>query len=144
MKVSASVVALARAGSGLPADNCVGRQMPIKELRERTSSLVGRDVVIVGMVETVVAITEKNFDDWRLMSPCVGSYYLTLKDETDVLDVLVKGRCVYENKREYRASDCKRGEGVDEGGDLCPNLNPFERNPFIRAVAKDFGELPAE
>lgn len=25
-----------------------------------------------------------------------------------------------------------------------PNLNPFELNPLIRAVAKDYGELPAE
>lgn len=25
-----------------------------------------------------------------------------------------------------------------------PNLNPFELNPLIRAVAKDFGEFPAE
>lgn len=41
----------------------VGSQVPITELRERTSSLVGRDVVIVGVVEVVVAITKENCDD---------------------------------------------------------------------------------
>lgn len=68
VSLSASGVVLALGGSGLAADLPAGKRVPIKELHERTSSLVARDVVVVGTVEAVVAITEDNFDDWRLMA----------------------------------------------------------------------------
>lgn len=54
--MAVSVMVPALAGSGLAADLPAGRPVPIKELHERTSSLVARDVVVVGMVEAVVAI----------------------------------------------------------------------------------------
>jgi hypothetical protein len=140
----ALVVVIALASSAAAVDLSVGRQVPIKELRERTSALIGRDVVVTGVVEAATAITEENFDDWRLVSPCVGSYYVRLKDDTGVLDVLVKGNCL------LRPSMIN-GPWIREGRKVwmkvtifVPSLNPFELNPLIRAVAKDFGELPAE
>lgn len=142
--LSAVVVVVAVAGSVVAADLPAGRQVPIKELRERTSALIGRDVVIMGMAESVAAITEENFDDWRLLSPCVGSYYVRLKDDTGVLDVLVKGNCLL---RPLMVN----GPWIREGQKVwmkvtifVPNLNPYELNPLIRAVAKDFGGLSAE
>lgn len=141
---SALVVVIALASSAVAADLPVGRQVPIKELRERTSSLVGRDVVVVGMVEAVVAITEENFDDWRLMSPCVGSYYVTIKDDTGILDVLVKGNCLLRAPMVNGPWILKGRKVWMRVAIFVPNLNPFELNPLIRAVAKDFGELPAE
>lgn len=143
-RLSALVAVVALAGFSLAADLPVGRQVSIKELRERTSSLIGREVVVMGVAESVAAITEENFDDWRLLSPCVGSYYVRLKDDTGVLDVLVKGNCL------LRPS-MVNGPWILNGQKVwmkvtifVPNLNPFELNPLIRAVAKDFGELPAE
>jgi len=126
------------------ADLLAGRQVPIKELRERTSSLVGRDIVVAGVVEVVGPITEANFDDWRLMSLCAGSYYVTLKDETGMLDVLVKGNCL-------RRPPLVNGQWIAKGEKvwmnvsiIVPNLNPFELNPLVRAIVKDFGVLSAE
>ena len=144
VNVSTSVVVLALAGSGLAADLPADRHVPIKELRERTSSLVGRDVMVVGTVEAVVAITEENFDDWRLMSPCVGSYYVRLKDDSGILDALVKGNCLLR-------PPMVNGPWIEKGQKVwmkvtifVPNLNPFELNPLIRAIAKDFGIVAAE
>ena len=77
MHVLAVVFLLADVGAA--ADLPAGRQVPIRELRERTSSLVGRDVVVAGVVETVDPITEANFDDWRLLSPVPGATTLRLK-----------------------------------------------------------------
>jgi len=65
------------AGSVVAAEFSAGRQVPIKELRERTRSFVGCDVLIAGVVDVVEPITRDNFDDWRLVTPCVGSYYIT-------------------------------------------------------------------
>lgn len=88
------ILAAAFGGSVAAADPPAGRQVPIKELRDRTSSLIGRDLILVGLVQAVESITEDNFDDWRLKSPCVGSYYITLVDDTGSVDVLVKGKCL--------------------------------------------------
>jgi hypothetical protein len=140
----ALALAFLLADAGGAADLPVGRQVPIKELRERTSSLVGRDVAVAGVVEVVAPITEANFDDWRLMSPCAGSYYVTLKDETGMLDVLVKGNCLH---RPPLVNDpwIVKGEKVwMKVAIFVPNLNPFERNPLVRAIVKDFGVLSAE
>ena len=140
----ALAVAFLLADIGGAADLPAGRQVPIRELRERTSSLVGRDVVVAGVVEAVGPITEANFDDWRLMSPCAGSYYVTLKDETGMLDVLVKGNCL-------RRPPLGNGSWIAKGEKVwmnvsifVPNLNPFELNPLVRAIVKDFGVLSAE
>ena len=142
MQALAVVFLLADVGGA--ADLPVGRPVPIKELRERTSSLVGRDVVVAGVVEVAAPITEANFDDWRLMSPCAGSYYVTLKDETGMLDVLVKGNCL-------RRPPWVNGPWIAKGEKVwmkvsifVPNLNPFELNPLVRAIVKDFGVLSVE
>lgn len=140
----ALALAFLLADVGGTADLPVGKPVPIKELRERTSSLVGRDVVVAGVVEVVAPIAEANFDDWRLMSPCAGSYYVTFKDETGMLDVLVKGNCL-------RRPPLVNGPWIVKGEKVwmkvaifVPNLNPFELNPLVRAIVKDFGVLSAE
>lgn len=143
-RLFALAAAVALAGSAVAADTTVGRQVPIKELRERTSSLIGREVVVMGVAESVAAITEENFDDWRLLSPCVGSYGVTLKDDTGVLDVLVKGNCLLRPSLVNGPWILKGQKVWMKVTIFVPNLNPFELNPLIRAVAKDFGELPAE
>ncbi|MCS6291905.1 MAG: hypothetical protein H8J66_02440 [Nitrospira sp.] len=142
MQALAGVFLLADVGGA--TDLPVGRPVPIKELRERTSSLIGRDVVVAGLVEVAAPITEANFDDWRLMSPCAGSYYVTLKDETGMLGVLVKGNCL-------RRPPLVNGPWIAKGEKVwmkvsifVPNLNPFELNPLVRAIVKDFGVLSAE
>lgn len=140
----ALAVAFLLADVGDAADVPGGRQVPIKELRERTSSLVGRDVVVAGLVEVVAPITEENFDDWRLMSPCAGSYYVTLKDETGTLDVLVKGNCLHRPPL-VNGPWVAKGEKVwMKVSIFVPGLNPFELNPLVRAIVKDFGVLSAE
>ena len=96
--VVAMIMVVAVAGSAVATEFSAGRQVPIKELRKRTSSFVGRDVVIVGVADVVESITTVNFDDWRLVTFCAGSYYVTLKDETGVLDVLVKGNRLLSHK----------------------------------------------
>lgn len=142
MHALAAVCLLADGGGA--ADLPVGRPVPIKELRERTSSLVGRDVAVAGVVEVVAPITEANFDDWRLMSPCAGSYFVTLKDETGILDVLVKGNCLRRPPL-VNAPWIAKGEKVWMNVSIfVPNLNSFELNPPVRAIVKDFGVLPAE
>jgi hypothetical protein len=140
----ALALAFLLADVGGAADLSVGRQVPIKELRERTSSLVGRDVVVAGVVDVVAPITEANFDDWRLMSPCAGSYYVTLNDDTGSVDVLVKGNCLLK-------PSMVNGPRIVEGEKVwmkvsifVPGLNPFELNPMVRAIAKDFGMWSAE
>lgn len=142
--LAAVVIVVASVGFAAAADFPAGRQVPIKELRERTSALIGREVLLIGVVEVATAITEENFDDWRLWSPCVGSYYVTLKDDTGVLDILVKGNCLLR-------PPMVNGPWIMKGQKVwmkvmifVPGLNPFELNPLIRAVAKDFGELSAE
>lgn len=120
-----------------------GRPIPIKELRERTSALVGRDVV-VGTADAVEPITETNFDDWKLVSPCVGSYYVTLTDETSSIDVLVKGPCLLKIQG-INGPWILKGEKVWMNVSIfVPGLNPFELNPLVRAIAKDFGAWTAE
>lgn len=131
--------------SAASADDLAERQLPIKELYERTSSLVGRDVMVVGVAEAVEAITEENFDDWRLMSPCVGSYYVTLKDDTGVLDVLVRGNCILRHAPMVNASWILKGQRVWMKVTIfVPDLNPFALNPLVRARAKDFGPVTPE
>lgn len=122
------------------ADLPAGRQVPIKELRERTNSLVGRDVVVAGLVEVVAPITKANFDDWRLMSSCAGSYYVTLNDDTGSVDILVKRNCLL-NPSMVNGPRIVEGEKVLI---FVPGLNPFELNPLVRAIAKDFGVWSAE
>ena len=132
------------AGSVVAAEFSAGRQVPIKELRERTSSFVGRDVMIAGVVDVVEPITTDNFEDWRLVTPCVGSYYITLNDETGVLDVLVKGNCLLRGQA-MTGPRIAKGERVWMKATIfVPGLNPSALNPLIRAVAKDFGTLPSE
>ena len=142
--VRAMVVVIALAGSAVATELSVGRQVPIHELRERTSSFVGRDVVIAGDVDVVESITTDNFDDWRLVTPCVGSYYVTLKDKTGILDVLVKGNCLLRSQA-ITGPRITKGEKVWMKVTIfLPALNPSALNPLIRAVAKDFGPLPSE
>ena len=142
--VRAMVVVIALAGSAVATELSVGRQVPIQELRERTSSFVGRDVVIAGDVDVVESITTDNFDDWRLVTPCVGSYYVTLKDKTGILDVLVKGNCLLRSQA-ITGPRITKGEKVWMKVTIfLPALNPSALNPLIRAVAKDFGPLPSE
>lgn len=142
MPALAVVFLLADVGGA--ADVPGGRQVPIKELRERTSLLVGRDVMLVGLVEEVESITEGNFDDWRLMSPCVGSYYVTLNDDTGSVDVLVKGNCLLKPSM-VNGPRIVKGEKVwMKVSIFVPGLNPFELNPLVRAIAKDFGVWSAE
>lgn len=143
-RLFALVAVVPLAGFAVATDLPVGRQVPIKELRARTSFLIGRDVVVMGVTESVAAITEENFDDWRLLSPCPGSYYVTLKDDTGVLDVLVKGSCLLRPSMVNGPWILKGWKVWMKVTIFVPNLNPFELNPLIRAVAKDFGELPAE
>lgn len=126
------------------ADLSAGRQVPIKELRERASLLVGRDVILVGLVEKVESITEGNFDDWRLMSPCVGSYYVTLNDDTGSVDVLVKGNCLLKPSMVNGPRIMKSEKVWMKVSIFVPGLNPFELNPLVRAIAKDFGVWSAE
>lgn len=126
------------------ADLPAGRPVSIKELRERTSFLVGRDVVVVGVTEAVAAITEENFDDWRLMSPCVGSYYVVLKDDTGVLDVLVKGNCLLRPSMVNGPWILKGQKVWMKVTIFVPDLNPFALNPLVRAIAKDFGAVLPE
>jgi hypothetical protein len=121
-----------------------GRQLPIKELRERTSSLVGRDVVIAGTAERIVPITTDNFDEWKMVGPCVGSYIATVKDDTGSIDVLVHGNCVSKLKARHEAR-------IEQGQTIwikvrmfVPDLNMFALNPTVRAVAQDFGPLASE
>ena len=131
-------------GSAVAAEFSAGRQVPIKELRERTSSFVGRDVVIAGVADAVESITTDNFDDWRLVTPCVGSYYITLQYETGILDVLVKGNCLLRGQA-MTGPRIVKGERVWMKVTIfVPGLNPSAFNPLIRAVAKDFGPLPSE
>ena len=142
--VRAMVVVIALAGSAVATELSVGRQVPIQELRERTSSFVGRDVVIAGDVDVVESITTDNFDDWRLVTPCVGSYYVTLKDKTGILDVLVKGNCLLRSQA-ITGPRITKGEKVWMKVTIfLPALSPSALNPLIRAVAKDFGPLPSE
>jgi hypothetical protein len=137
----AMVVVVLLAGSAVATEFSVGRQVPIKELHERTSSFVGRDVVIAGVVDVVESITTDNFDDWKLVVPCVGSYYVTLKDETGILDVLVKGNCVLRGQAITGPRIVKGGSVWMKVTIFVPGLNPSAFNPLIRAVAKDFGPL---
>ena len=131
-------------GSAVATEFSAGRQVAIKELRERTSSFVGRDVVIAGVADAVESITTENFDDWRLVTPCVGSYYISLKDETGVLDVLIKGNCLLRGQA-ITGPRISKGERVWMKVTIfVPGLNPSAFNPLIRAVAKDFGPLPSE
>ena len=131
-------------GSAVAAEFSAGRLVPIKELRERTSSFIGRDVVIAGIADAVESITTDNFDDWRLVTPCVGSYYIALKDETGILDVLVKGNCLLRGQA-MTGPRIVKGERVWMKVTIfVPGLNPSAFNPLIRAVAKDFGFLPSE
>ena len=132
----AMVVVVLLAGSAVATEFSARSQVPIKELRERTSSFVGRDVV--------ESITTDNFDDWRLVMPCVGSYYVTLKDETGVLDVLVKGNCVLRGQAITGPRIVKGGSVWMKVTIFVPGLNPSAFNPLIRAVAKDFGPLAPE
>ena len=142
--VRAMVVVIALAGSAVATELSVGRQVPIQELRERTSSFVGRDVVIAGDVDVVESITTDNFDDWRLVTPCVGSYYVTLKDKTGILDVLVKGNCLLRSQA-ITGPRITKGEKVWMKVTIfLPALNPSALNSLIRAVAKDFWPLPSE
>jgi hypothetical protein len=142
--VAAMVVVVVLVGSAVATEFSAGRQVPIKELRERTSSFVGRDVVIAGVADAVESITPENFDDWRLVTPCVGSYYVTLKDKTGVLDVLVKGNCVL-RAQAITGPRIVKGESVWMKVTIfLPGLNPSALNPLIRAVGKDFGPLPSE
>jgi hypothetical protein len=130
------IMVIAMAGSAVATEFSAGRQVPIKELHERTSSFVGRDVV--------ESITTDNFDDWRLVTPCVGSYYVTLKDETGVLDVLVKGNCLLRSQA-ITGPRIVKGERVRMRVTIfLPGLNPSALNPLIRAVAKDFWPAPSE
>ena len=141
---SAMVMVVLLAGSAVATELSAGRQVSVQELRERTSSFVGRDVVIAGVVDVVESITTDNFDDWRLVTPCVGSYYVTLKDKTGVLDVLVKGNCVL-RAQAITGPRIVKGESVwIKVTIFLPGLNPSALNPLIRAVAKDFGPLPSE
>ena len=138
------IMVIALAGSAVATELSAGRQVSVQELRERTSSFVGRDVVIAGVVDVVESITTDNFDDWRLVTPCVGSYYVTLKDKTGVLDVLVKGNCVL-RAQAITGPRIVKGESVWMKVTIfLPGLNPSALNPLIRAVAKDFGPLPSE
>jgi hypothetical protein len=138
------ILLVALAGSVFAAEFSAGRQVPIKELRERTSSFIGRDVMIAGVVDVVESITTDNFDDWRLVTPCVGSYYITLNDETGVLDVLVKGNCLLRGQA-ITGPRIAKGERVWMKATIfVPGLNPSALNPLIRAVAKDFGPLLSE
>ena len=140
----AVIVFVALAGSAVATEISAGRQIAIQELRERTSSFVGRDVVIAGVVDVVESITTDNFDDWRLVTPCVGSYYVTLKDKTGILDVLVKGNCLLRSQA-ITGPRMTKGEKVWMKVTIfLPALNPSALNPLIRAVAKDFGLLPSE
>ena len=142
--VRAMVVVIALAGSAVATELSAGRQVPIQELRERTSSFVGRDVVIAGDVDVVESITTDNFDDWRLVTPCVGSYYVTLKDKTGILDVLVKGNCLLRSQA-ITGPRITKGEKVWMKVTIfLPALNSSALNPLIRAVAKDFWPLPSE
>lgn len=142
--VGAIVAVIALSCSGVAAEPFPGRQVSIKELRERTSSLVGRDVVVVGVAEAVESITTENFDDWRLVTPCVGSYYVTLKDETGVLDVLMKGNCLLKPPL-VNGPWIMKGEKIWMKVTIfVPDLNSLALNPFVRAVAKDYGILSAE
>lgn len=129
---------------GGAADLPAGRPVPIKELRERTSSLVGRDVVVAGLVEVVAPITEANFDDWRLMSPCAGSYYVTLNDDTGSVDILVKGNCLLKPSLVNGPRIVEDEKVWMKVSIFVPGLNPFELNPLVRAIAKDFGVWSAE
>ncbi|ALA57680.1 exported protein of unknown function [Nitrospira moscoviensis] len=139
--VMAAVITCAGAvGAELP----VGKQVPIQELRERASSLVGRDVVIAGVVETVEPVTEENFESWKLAAPCVGSYFVTMKDHSGSIDVLVRGNCI--NQLQAR-----HGPRLEKGQTVwikvrmfVPDLNIFALNPLVRAVAQDFGPLAPE
>ena len=138
------IMVIALAGSAVATEFSAGRQVLIKELRERTSSFVGRDVVIAGVADAVESITTDNFDDWRLITPCVGSYYVTLKDETGVLDVLVKGNCLLRGQA-ITGPRIVKGERVWMKVTIfVPGLNPSAFNPLIRAVAKEFGPLTPE
>lgn len=129
---------------GGAADLPAGRPVPIKELRERTSSLVGRDVVVAGLVEVVAPITEANVDDWRLMSPCAGSYYVTLNDDTGSVDILVKGNCLLKPSLVNGPRIVEDEKVWMKVSIFVPGLNPFELNPLVRAIAKDFGVWSAE
>lgn len=138
------VVVSTLSGSVAAADLPAGRQLPIKELRERTSALIGRDLILSGVVEAVEPITEENFDDWRLVSPCIGSYFVTLKDDTGFVDVLVRGNCLLKPPM-VNGLWIVKGEKVWVKVTIfVPNLNPFALNPLVRAIAKDFGVLPSE
>lgn len=140
----AMIMVVALAGSAVATEFSAGRQVLLKELRERTSSFIGRDVVIAGVVDVVESITTDNFDDWRLVTPCVGSYYVTLKDETGVLDVLVKGNCLLRGQA-ITGPRIVKGERVWMKVTIfVPGLNPSAFNPLIRAVAKEFGPLTPE
>lgn len=142
--IGSMAVAVALFGSAAAADLSAGRQVPIRELRERTSTLIGRDLILSGVAEAVEPINEGNFDDWRLMSPCVGSYYVTLKDDTGSVDVLVKGNCFLKPPM-VNGPRIGKGEKVwMKVSIFVLNLNPFELNPLVRAIAKDFGVLPSE
>ena len=140
----AMVMVIVLAGSAVATEFSAGRQISIKELHERTSSFVARDVVIVGVADVVESITTDNFEDWRLVMACVGSYYVTLKDETGVLDVLVKGNCTL-RAQAITGPRIVKGERVRMRVTIfLPGLNPSALNPLIRAVAKDFWPLPSE
>ena len=140
----AMVVVVLLADSAVATEFSAGSQVHIKELRERTSSFVGRDVVIAGVADAVESITQENFDDWRLVTPCVGSSYVMLKDKTGVLDVLVKGNCMLRSQA-ITGPRIVKGESVWMKVTIfLPGLNPSALNPLIRAVAKDFGPLPSE
>ena len=138
------ILLVALVGSVVAAEFSAGRQVSIKELRERTSSFVGRDVMVAGVVDVVESITTDNFDDWRLVTPCVGSYYITLNDETGVLDVLVKGNCLLRGQAITGPRIAKGKRVWMKATIFVPSLNPSALNPLIRAVAKDFGPLPSE
>ncbi len=140
----ALVVAIAVSGSVAAADPPAGRHLPIKELRERTSALIGRDLILSGVAEAVEPIDEGNFEEWRLMSPCVGSYVVTLKDETGSVDVLVKGNCLLKPPMVNGPWIVKGAKVWMKVSIFVPNLNPFELNPLVRAIAKDFGVLSSE
>jgi hypothetical protein len=87
---------------------------------------------------------EDNFDGWRLMSPCVGSCYVTLKDDTASVDVLVRGNCLLKPPT-VNGPRIVKGEKVWMKVTIfVPNLNPFELNPLVHAIAKDFGALSPE
>lgn len=78
------------------------------------------------------------------MSPCVGSYVVTLKDETGSVDVLVKGNCLLKPPM-VNGPWIVKGEKVwMKVSIFVPSHNPFELNPLVRANAKDFGVLPSE